>query len=714
MSLRNLGLQDAYRSDRNHLARDFYVPCLREATSYDRAVGYFTSSSLATAARGLEAFLGRQGMMRIVASPQLTEEDAADIAAGYEYRAIIERALARDLAVDAEADPRTRARLGLLGRLIADGRLELKIAFVMRDGRAGIYHEKLGIFRDDEGDVVTFSGSSNETSSAYLANFESFEVYRSWLVEDERRAKRIAMDFEALWADTTEHLRVLDFPDVPKQDLIALGRELPANLDDIIGLDIPPDASYGGQAAGYGEPSLPEGLDLRSYQREAIRAWFSNNGRGTWKMATGTGKTITALAALTFVWRSITNQSPQGRLITIVLCPQIHLADQWAEEARRFGIHPIICLGSRHDWMIQLESALAGVESRSFNFVMAIVVNATLIGPAFQSVFRESGAPLMLIADEVHNVGAPKLRNLLPDSADFRLGLSATPERWFDEEGTAAIGEYFGDVVFELGLESALARGALSPYRYYPVLIELDDDEYARYRELTAKIGKLVGAGESELGPEEPGTSPDLKMLLLQRARLLGLASGKIPALLGELRTRRDSWFQLIYCAEGGDAHSGSRQVDAALRISGRELGLATALYTYETSRTARQGILRRFSAGDDLRVLVSMRCLDEGVDIPDARVAYLLASTTNPRQFIQRRGRILRRAPGKERAEIFDFVVVPPQEVGVDDSAFNIERRLLRRELMRVIEFARIAQNGPQAMQTLLALRRRYNLLDM
>jgi DNA phosphorothioation system restriction enzyme len=715
MSLRDLGIGDSYRSDRNDLAREFYVPCLGEATSYDRAVGYFTSGSLALATRGLDTFVRRSGTMRLVASPHLTEDDAADMAAGYEYRAVVERALIRDLPTESDHDA-LRLRLGLLGRLIADGRLEIKIAFVISRDRVGIYHEKLGVFRDAEGSFVAFSGSSNETTSAYLSNFESFEVYRGWLAEDERRARRISADFEALWDDSTATLKVMDFPDVPRDRLVSLGEELPADFADWPTFDDAFDEpAPTAPLVGYGQPTMPEGLELHDYQLEAIREWFKHRGRGIWKMATGTGKTLTSLGALVSVWRSVKLQSDQGRLVVVVLCPQVHLADQWAREARRFGVFPIMCLGSRHNWMAQLDSALAGVEARSFDFVMAIVVNATFMGPAFSSVFRKVGAPIMLIADEVHNLGSAKLSAVLPPSADYRLGLSATPERWFDDVGTEALQDYFGAVIYELGLEEALARRALSPYRYFPVIVPLDEDEYSEYRELTAKIGMhSLASSDRDIGDNE--MSPELKLLLLKRARLLGMASGKLPALARELRARASSWFQLVYCAEGGSATSptAEKQVDAVLHLAGRDLGLSTALYTYETSRTLRQEILERFSSGDDLRVLVSMRCLDEGVDIPDARVAYLLASTTNPRQFIQRRGRILRKAPGKERAEIVDFVVVPPEATSSDDATFNVERRLLRRELVRVVEFARLAENGPQALETLLPLRKQYNLLDV
>ena len=209
-----------------------------------------------------------------------------------------------------------------------------------------------------------------------------------------------------------------------------------------------------------------------------------------------------------------------------------------------------------------------------------------------------------------------------------------------------------------------------------------------------------------------------VKLNMLERARLLGHAAGKVPALRREMSARSDDWFQLVYCAEGNPPvvpeHQSfeGRQIDQVLRVVGRDLGLSANTYTSETSRSDRRRLLERFGSGDDLRVLISMRCLDEGVDIPDARTAYLLASSTNPRQFIQRRGRILRRAPGKTHADIVDFVAVPA--ASGSGSLPAVENQLLERELARVKEFAALAQNEAQAMQSLLEIRRRHNLLDI
>lgn len=724
MGLRSLALKDVYRSDRDNLLRDFYEPCIAETIAYDRAVGYFTSTSLALAAQGVARLVRRGGKMRVIASPHLSDLDAQQIAAGYEYRDIIEQAVVREL-LQPEMTDHLEAKLGLLGRLIADGSLEIKIAFVVRDGQVGIYHEKLAVFTDLAGDLVATSGSSNETKSAYLANFESFEVFRGWEQEDVRRVRRIQADFDALWADETPNLKIMNFPDVAKERLVAISsNRKERDLDELGEIDMENDLDFdevpriwdaqeGGVLAGI--PSMPLGLELRDYQEEAIASWLLANGRGMWEMATGTGKTITALTAMTRVAQHLRDQPEPLGMVVVVTVPYQHLVDQWAEELRSFGVEPIVCMGNRNSWIGRLLAAQEQLRSGASSFLAIVTSNRTFSLDAWQQVFDPSSAVMMLIGDEAHNLGSPTLLKALPARAQYRLGLSATPERWFDDEGTTGLVDYFGDVTFQLGMRQALEIGALTPYRYHPVVIELDTDEHSEYVKLSYEISKLVASGADKSNPELL-SDPRLETLLFRRSRLLGAASGKLPALRTWVERFRDSWFQLVYCAEAmvmGPDGELERQIDAATRLIGRDLGLTANVYFSETSREERQNLLRRFETGHDLRFLVSMRCLDEGVDIPDARVAYLISSSTNPRQFIQRRGRILRRAPGKDSADIVDFVVVPPGDT-VDPKIWEIERRLLRRELARVVEFASLALNGPEAMGTLLKLRQQYQLLDM
>jgi len=704
--LRSLILNDRYRSDHEDVVANFFVPAFKAASNYSRAVGYFTSTSLALYARGIEKFANRGGSMRLIASPHLNEDDIIDIERGYSVREVIERATVREL--DLEMREPVLDGLGLLGRLIAEGKLDIKLAFLEHEGRIGIYHEKLGIFRDDQGDLVGFTGSSNETYGGLLANFESVEVYRGWVAGDGARALRLESDFQALWSNKTPHLSVERFPEVARKRLIKMANERPTaalpGRDDAL---TPPQVKVS-------EPSrlsLPGGLVVRGYQREAVESWLRHQGRGILKMATGTGKTKTAMIAATQLAKVLRER--EQPLILLVIAPLQHLVDQWITEVEEFGVRPVAIYESSQKWLPVVEEQLGEARMGQRPVVVMIATNASFAGDKFQSVLSRVMQPLMVIADEAHNLGSSAYRSSLPVNATYRLALSATPERWFDDEGTDALIDYFGPIVFELGLGQAIQMGALTRYLYLPRLIELNEQEASLYADITAQIAACIAAGEN-LKDADPA-SP-LGYLVRQRSGILGHATGKLPVLRSDLAVRSTSWFQLIYCAEGrrpaepGDP-PGPSQLTEVMQLVGRELHLAAHSYISETPRVERRVLLRRFGIGNDLRVLVAMRCLDEGVDIPDARTGYLLASSSNPRQFIQRRGRLLRRAPGKDLAEILDYLAVPPSGTPVN---FDVERALLARELQRANEFGKLSENYETTLEALRPLKERYQLMDM
>ncbi len=345
--------------------------------------------------------------------------------------------------------------------------------------------------------------------------------------------------------------------------------------------------------------------------------------------------------------------------------------------------------------------------------VVMIATNASFAGTKFQSTLSRITQPMLIIADEAHNLGSVSYLAALPENATYRLALSATPERWFDDEGTDALIGYFDKVVFELPLEEAINMDALTRYHYYPRLVELTHDETEYYVELTKQIAQRIAAGDSMGAAADDST---LGRLLRDRANVLGHAEGKLAALEVDLREHSDSWFQLVYCGEGRRPRPfgeppGPRQLTEVMQLIGNDLHLSVHDYIGETPRPKRKELLQRFGSGDDLRVLAAMKCLDEGVDIPDARVGYLLASSSNPRQFIQRRGRLLRRAAGKTRAIIYDYLAVPPADSPIN---FDVERSLLVRELQRANEFGKLSENYEDTLEVLRPLKDRYHLMDM
>lgn len=452
-----------------------------------------------------------------------------------------------------------------------------------------------------------------------------------------------------------------------------------------------------------GCPQIPPDIQLREYQKQAVANWFANKGRGTLKMATGSGKTITALAIVTELYQKI------GLQVLLVVCPYRHLVIQWARECEKFNLKPILAFENIHNWHNQLSSELYNVRSGNQVFVTVITTNATLISDGFQSQVRYFPEKTLIIGDEAHNLGAPRLEENLPRKIGLRLALSATPERYFDEVGTEELLGYFGSVLQpELTLADAIKQGALVRYVYHPILVNLTEVESRAYSKLTTRIGWAL------MNRENVDTDEMVRGLLIQRSRLVAVAANKLQVLRELMAKRLHTTHTLFYCGdgsvEGEISKQSQRQIAAVVKILGGELGYRVNTYTANTPIGDREILRRQFETGE-LQGLVAIRCLDEGVDIPAIQTAVILASSGNPRQFIQRRGRILRPHPGKNRATLFDAIVLPPD---LGREALELERNLLRKELKRFLEFADLADNAGEARVKLLSIQKRYGLLDM
>jgi len=704
--LNHLMLRLEYRSDEVVIGRDMYEKCLPLSARFDRAVGFFASSVFAVCPEAFHRFFQNRGRMRVVCCPILDRADIDAIFRGYRDRPELIRTSQLDVLARGRRDA-LRERAALTAWLVASGSLDVRIA--VRDSGHGnhIYHEKLGLFGDHEGNTVAFCGSANESLSGLEGNFESVDVFRSWVPAERKRLDRKRWSFDRLWSDETDGVDIYSFADAATRGFLKARTESQTEGAPTPPPDALPAYTDVGPLPGIEEVLLlPSDIQLREHQKDAIRKWFGNNGRGLLAMATGSGKTITALALASKVY-----EWANAPLLIVIVCPFLHLCAQWIDEAQRFGLDPLLCALDRSRWYESLSTRLFNLASGTRRVASVVVSNATLATPAFQGLLRRAPARSLFIGDEVHNLGAPDLRNALPENFAFRLGLSATPQRHRDPAGTEAIRVYFGEPVIRYTLRQALQDRVLCPYRYFPVLVRLQDDELDTYLQLTRRIGQIMGTSEAGEG------STYLEVLLLQRARLLASARGKIPALIGCLSPQKETTHNLIYCGDGsveGEVDASiMRQIDAVVRALGRDVGMAVAKYVADTPLTRRHILRKRFAEGS-IQGLIAIRCLDEGVDIPETRRAFILASSTNPRQFIQRRGRILRRAPGKSMADIYDFIVEPSMEE-LDPSApiFPTVRNLFRRELSRILEFAGLAVNGPEALQTLLPLRNNLHLLD-
>jgi DNA phosphorothioation system restriction enzyme len=694
-------LQLSYCTGSDDLVRDFFVPCLESSILYQRAAGYFTSSGLALAARGVASLASRGGTMRLIVSPHLEPDDVEAIQSSLEDpEAALQIITSRDL--DEIEDAILTDRLNALAWLSAAGRLEVRLALrVDGNGRVsrGLYHEKIGIFSDESDAHVAFTGSSNETAGGLIENFESIDVFTSWNDPEGRVAAKIA-HFDSLWRNEASGVRVIEFSKASRALL-----ERFRNPDRI-----PPGMSSLRVEEPNTQPgfAIPRGLELRDYQIEAIRAWSAAGGKGILAMATGSGKTLTALALASKV--SLKN-SP---LVLIVVCPFINLCKQWIREMAAFGLRPVACFEGRQRWESQLGEGYERLSNGLSTVHSIVVTNATFQSQAFQAQItpRFGSFHHLLIADECHNLGAENLQKVLPEQIRLRLGLSATPERHHDPVGTRSLVDYFGGVIFEFPIAKAIADGRLCPYRYYPHLVSLNEQETEEYAEITAKLEKMLrGKGDDE----ELGQAA--MHLLIRRSRILASAQNKLEVLDQVIASLPEPPKKaLFYCGDGRTndpiADEEVRQIKAVSRMLGEKHGLKVRNFTAHESSSEREEILRDLGTGF-LDGVVAIRCLDEGIDVPDLQMGFLLASSTNPRQFVQRRGRLLRHASGKKRAIIHDFIIQPPDFGGtLDDKAYNMERKFFRRELARISEFCQTAENGPEALNTLRDLRVTHNLI--
>ncbi|MBW4659917.1 MAG: DEAD/DEAH box helicase family protein [Drouetiella hepatica Uher 2000/2452] len=355
MSLKHLDLRNQYRSDRHSLLEDFYIPCLERSLTYDRAVGFFSSSSLAAAAKGVTALIQSGGKMRLIASPHLSQDDAEAIAQGLKQReAVITVSLLQELE---QPESTANDRLGYLAWLLSKGLLEIKLAVHQDPYQRGIYHEKLGIFRDADGNVVVFTGSANESASGLIDNFECVDVFRSWRSGDDERVTEKLEDFQRLWENQTPTLEILEFPEAARRSLLRLcPTQFPVTEQPAIKSQEP----QGDYSISPSEPSntpsfypvTPAWLTLRPYQQEAIANWFTNKGQGTLKMATGSGKTITALAIAAELYEEIQLQS------LLIVYPYRHLVKQWARECQKFGLAPVLAFENVRSWQGLLSTQL--------------------------------------------------------------------------------------------------------------------------------------------------------------------------------------------------------------------------------------------------------------------------------------------------------------------------------------------------------------------
>lgn len=728
MSLKTLDgkIKKEYRSLLDNVVQDFYIPLLREAKSYSRAVGFFSSSSLIEISKGIGALAKNGGRIQIVASPYLSEEDLETIRKGYEDKdKIIAGALIKNLS-DEVADYYSMQRLNLLANLISDDVLDIRIAYTEDNNGVGMYHEKMGIIEDIEGNRVAFSGSMNESRTSMSWNYETIDVFCNW--RNDSDADRVSLKsnaFYSIWNDSEPNIKVLEFKSVTDA-LIQKYKKMPPNLeiDDeqfqktVIRNSKTIGNTNSKQILG---ARIPNEVDLHDYQKSAISVWVGENYRGIFDMATGTGKTFTGLGAIAKLSEDIGDG-----LAVVIVCPYQHLVDQWVEDIVKFNMSPIIAYSSspQKDWKKRLSKAVLDQKiRRDKQFFCMVCTNATFASDFIQSNINKIKSPVLLVVDEAHNFGARSYAGLLDDRFTYRLALSATLERHKDEEGTELLYRFFGKKCIKYSLERAIDEEKLTPYKYYPVLVYLSEDELGQYEQISYEMTKCIikdKKGKYRLNKRG-------EMLALKRSRIVAGAQEKLEALKEEIKPYINDNNILVYCGAtnvaldatdiDNDAYYGDvRQIEAVVHILGNELAMSVAKFTSEENAETRALIKDNFQKGDGLQAIVAIKCLDEGVNIPGIRTAFVLASTTNPKEYIQRRGRVLRKAQGKSFAEIYDFVTLPRPLDTVSSLTVeqaNRDKTLVKNELARIREFGRLAINSMVAHDLIWDIQEAYHLTE-
>jgi superfamily II DNA or RNA helicase len=710
MSLRDIkDIKLEYKTLSDNVIENFYLPCLRNATEYDRAVGFFSSSILIQISKGICSLAKRKGKMRLLISTVLSKEDEEAISKGYASR---ESLVGSEMEKSFE-DPESlesKERLGLLSYLISSGVLDVKVVVVRSECDSAIYHEKLGIMIDDCGDKIVFSGSANESLHAFAINYEDIDVFASWSNDhDYERCFLKQTHFDSLWNGEDSKVDVLPFPEAVKNKLLRYRPLL--SEEDPSGLDEKWEKEYFENAVKRKMPTS-EAIRFFDFQSAAIAEWISNGGRGIFSMATGTGKTYTALGAVTELSKK------QKPLFVLILCPYQHLVTQWENDCKTFNISPILGYGSSRKWAKKFERAETRIELRQSDFECAIMTNDSFMSEWVQKELSRNLSCTLLVADEAHNLGGSKIKLLLSANYGYRLALSATIERHGDPDGTKVLTDFFGKECINYPLDRAICEGRLSQYYYHPILVNLTDDELDRNLSLSAKIRKMsAGSPSSEWSDMGFG----FRALLLKRARIIAGAEMKTQALKEAIKPFVGDHYMLVYCGavslEDSKDEDDETQIGQVIRMLGNDLGMAVGRFTSKEDALQRKD-LKEALENQRLDALVAIRCLDEGVNIPAVRRAFILASSTNPKEYIQRRGRVLRLFSGgdKKYAEIFDFITIT-RPLGdlkfCSPDQIRKEASLPKREIDRVKEFSRLSLNPMESYNLINEITEAYNLND-
>lgn len=705
MSFSGMRFELSYNNQECDVIHEFLNPALKQAVEYDRAVGFFSSTALMAVSIGIENLVKNGGRIKIICSPKLSSEDVEAIKQGYEEREIIEESLKREFY-----EPKNSfesERLNILSHLISDGILDIKIATLKTLNPNSMFHVKLGVLIDENNNYIAFNGSMNDSENAFYGNAESIDVFNS-LGSEYMRANEKKKYFDSLWSNEAANTSVLDFPE-------SLKERINHYMKSSINWDIDKE-ELGTKTKKNNKPAIPSYISVRTYQKEAYENWQNNNFCGIYDMATGTGKTYTALYSMV----NILNEK-KGKLAIIICCPYQHLVNQWTEDLEEFGFEYIVGFSGspQKNWKKRLENSIFDYNHGIKNSICFITTNASFSGTFVQTQISKISKEVLIVIDEAHNFGTSRLVKLLDDRFKYRLALSATLDRYNDLVGTERLYTFFGKKCIEYTLERAIESGMLCKYYYYPIKVYLDEEELEKYSDLSREISKCIIKNPD--GSIE--YSKKAEMLLIKRSRIVAATKMKLIKLMDIAKKYVNDNHLLIYCGattvvdndyeEGKATDEEIRQIDAVSKLL-QEIGIKSAQFTSEEDSHTRELLKREFDDGDVIQALVAIRCLDEGVNIPSIDKAIILASSTNPKEYIQRRGRVLRTYKGKEFAVIYDFVTLPRRlEEITPMTDLDLDYGLIRREFKRVKDFASLSQNEYQSSELIEEIESKYGRIE-
>ena len=694
MGFRDLDIQIRYRSEIHNFPRDFLIPVLSQTKVYKRGTGYFSTTSLTQLSVGLFEMMRNGGKIRVVCSPNLDVKDIEAIDYGYKSRdQVITEALLRELREPINYFE--EERLNLIATLISNGSLDIKIAFLDDETGIKIYHEKIAVFVDDEGNKISYAGSVNESGNGLDGNFESLYTFCSWKDQSQIEAVSISEeDFDQMWNNESAKLHVIDFPDLVIQKLMKYQKSESINWNT-------DEEEYGYRALLISRQKfrVPDEVTLHDYQEEAIQEWQIKGEKGIFDMCTGAGKTYTALYGMV-QWA----KKWDDKIAVFIVCPYIHLVSQWEEDVVKWCTVPIIIAHSKSpdaDWKQNLMKAYKRFRKDGTPFV-CLTTNDTFSGEEIQQYLARisESQNVLLIADEAHNFGSAQMIKAMPWGVKGRIALSATIKRHMDHRGTKAIIDYFGDKCIEYSLERAIKENKLVHYEYFPIPVYLSDAELAKYLMLTKRLKNYIVVDNGKMKISEAG-----KPIIYQRTRLLAGAENKINLLMQIFEEHKKDNNILVYCGATSveDEETGDlvRQIDLVTRKLQMDYGMSVKRFTAEENLVERENIKKFFAQGM-YQVVTAIKCLDEGVNIPGIKTAFIMSSSRNPKEFVQRRGRLLRKSGNKKRAIIYDFITLPRNLDNVRPEDIDEDKTIIVGEVARMTEFGKLADN-PEVTDSLV-----------